>query len=246
MQCVYLPVPEWKGSFFAFCWKAGTGGDQFSTDMKIWHFSPKQDAILSHLCYAWISHPAPQWAQFRRKRVPVHWTGQANTFHSATTHDRVGCVHIRYQISSTFGIWSRTSDARYRVSDISDISDTRYRVPDIRISDASYRVSGTELAKSIYLRLREQNSPLSTLWQRELEVRTGESGEALYCKEEKARSGKMVFYLNVLFVLLLDYNCNRVCEDATLGDLRPEYAASRPSHSRPSCKWRNGQCCFEF
>ena len=44
---------------------------------------------------------------------------------------------------------------------------------------ASYRVSGTESAKSIYLRLGEQNSPLPTLGKRELEAKTGQIGAKL-------------------------------------------------------------------
>ena len=147
-------------------------------------FQPQADAILSHLCYSWISPPGPQWAQFRRKRVPVHWTGQANTFHSATTHDTL-CSKgglCPYQITDIKRIWNlvfghQKPGIEYRIYQIYQIQDIRCQISGYPMQGIGYRV---QRAKSIYLRLREQNSPLSTLWQRELEVRIGEIGETYY------------------------------------------------------------------
>ena len=60
------------------------------------------------------------------------------------------------------------------ISQISKAQDTRSKISGYPMQGIGYRV---QRAKSIYLRLSEQNSPLSTLRQWELEV---EMGEILY------------------------------------------------------------------
>ena len=116
----------------------------------------------------------------------------------------------RYQAHLESGHGHQMPGIRYRIYQIYQIRNIGCQISGYPMQVIGYRV---QMAKSIYLRLREQNSPLSTLWQRELEVRSGEIGDALYRKEEKTRSGRMALYLTVLFVLLLEDNCNRVCKD---------------------------------
>ena len=117
-------------------------------------FQPQARCHTSYLCCSWISPPDPHWAQFRREkgsssldRTGKYFSLSLHTWYGGYQEWAVSISDNRYQAHLEYGF--RTSDARYRVSDILDISDTRYRVPDIRISDARYRVSGTEGKKHL-------------------------------------------------------------------------------------------------
>ena len=90
----------------------------------------------------------------------------------------VSISDTRYQAHLESGLGHQMPGIGYRIYQIYQIRDIGCQISGYPMQVIGYRVQS---AKSIYLRLREQNSPLSTLWQRELEVRTGEITHVLYC-----------------------------------------------------------------
>ena len=172
-----------------------------------------------------VSPPYPQQAQGRRKRVPVHWTGhQANTFHSATTQDRL----CPYQIADIKRIWNlvfghQMPDIGYRIYRIYQIRDIGCQISgDVRgckLSGIGYRVGKKHLPAPGWTEL--SSSYVGT-------AGTGGENRSNRCQVKFWAQSK---------------NCNTFHEDSFVGrksdmlrsDLKPECVASRPSRSPPSC-----------
>ena len=169
-----------------------------------------------------VSPPNPQQAQGRRKRVPVHWTGhQANTFHSATTQDRL----CPYQIADIKRIWNlvfghQKPDIGYRIYQIRDIGcQISGDVRGCKLSGIGYRVGKKHLP-----------APGWT------ELSSSYVGKAGTGGENRSNRCQVKFWAQ-------SKNCNTFHEDKFMGrksdmlrsDLKPECVASRPSRSPPNC-----------
>ena len=105
--CIYLCLSE-KDSFSP---SAGKRKLKVINLAQIWKYdisAPSKMPYFHTFAVLEFHLQARSEHNLEEKRVPVQWTGQANTFHSATTHDMVGIKSglSPYQITDIKRIWN--------------------------------------------------------------------------------------------------------------------------------------------